>query len=167
MKGRNQQQQNKSLFKLEWRQKWLIYLEHFENIWFYRRKTITHIFPLHPYSNILANWRAVEKIKEISKSALIWNMSWYLYINVQRLKKCQYFYVISFYWSALATAPTSASAEAKEASNFTICCFFLSPTIELQLPGNLESSKSAWKLLLTQLEEISRKKMTYPPPKKK
>ena len=40
--------------------------------------------------------------------------------------------------SALATAPTSASAGAKEASNSTDDFFvFASPTIKLTLPGNL------------------------------
>ena len=44
------------------------------------------------------------------------------------------------YWSALASAPTSASAGAKEASNSTEVCFVVvSTTIELPLPGNLGS----------------------------
>ena len=47
------------------------------------------------------------------------------------------------YWSTLATAPTSASAGAKKAFNFTeffvVVFVVISPTIELQLPSNLVS----------------------------
>jgi hypothetical protein len=44
------------------------------------------------------------------------------------------------YWSAIATAPTSAAAGDKDASNSTeLSFFFCPPTIKRQLPDNLGS----------------------------
>ena len=62
------------------------------------------------------------------------------------------------YWSALAPTPAQLQLGAKEAIN-SMEIAFLSPTINLQLWDNLGSWFSVYNLILTQLDEICKKKL--------